>query len=126
MGVRGSGSRARAAWRRVSPVRAVARRVRGGGGPTPEDAAHLAGWAAARHGVEAFVEPTTYLNEMTVVLVAHDGEWTRRPTGGPRGARRLGEELEIPVYDVDKVGYPQRMRDHDARERILRRRRRQE
>jgi len=28
--------------------------------------------------------------------------------------------LEIPVYDVHRVGYPQRMRDHDARARILR------
>ena len=28
----------------------------------------------------------------------------------------------MPVYDVQLVGYPQRMRDHDARERILRRR----
>jgi hypothetical protein len=30
--------------------------------------------------------------------------------------------LEIPVYDVQKVGYPQRMRDYDARMRIERRR----
>ena len=26
----------------------------------------------------------------------------------------------MPVYDVQLVGYPQRMRDHDARQRILR------
>jgi hypothetical protein len=30
--------------------------------------------------------------------------------------------LTIPIYDVQLLGYPQRMRDHDARERILRRR----
>ena len=59
---------------------------------------------------------------MTVVLVAADGEWTRRPAGGPAGARRLGDQLRIPVYDVQKVGYPQRMRDYDARRRIERRR----
>ena len=36
------------------------------------------------------------------------------------GARKLSDRLNIPVYDVQKVGYPQRMRDHDARQRILR------
>jgi hypothetical protein len=58
---------------------------------------------------------------MTVVLVDADGEWTRRPVDGA-GARRIGERLRIPVYDVQKVGYPQRMRDFDARRRIERRR----
>ena len=38
------------------------------------------------------------------------------------GARRLSERLNIPVYDVQKVGYPQRMRDYDARRRIERER----
>jgi hypothetical protein len=79
-------------------------------------------WAAQRTGVEAFVEPETSVTPLTVVLVAADGEWTRRPAGGPAGARRLGEQLGIPVYDVQKVGYPQRMRDYDARRRIERRR----
>ncbi|KDF01760.1 hypothetical protein Y900_023220 [Mycolicibacterium aromaticivorans JS19b1 = JCM 16368] len=88
------------------------------------DRRHLHEWAAQRTGVEAFVEPETSVTPMTVVLVAADGEWTRRPADGPVGARRLGEELGIPVYDVQKVGYPQRMRDYDARRRIERRRQR--
>ena len=75
-----------------------------------------------RAGVEAFVEPETSVTPMTVVLVAGDGEWTRRPVAGAAGARRVGEQLGIPVYDVEKVGYPQRMRDHDARRRVERRR----
>ncbi len=66
------------------------------------------------------MEPPTVVTGLTVVLVAHDGEWTRRRIDGERGARRLGKDLEIPVYDVHGVGYPQRMRDHDARTRILR------
>jgi len=86
----------------------------------PEDVAHLTSWASARHGVEAYVEPPTAMTELTVVLVAHDGEWTRRRIAGERGARRLGETLKIPVYDVQRTGYPQRMRDHDERLRILR------
>jgi hypothetical protein len=34
----------------------------------------------------------------------------------------IGQRLGIPVYDVHKVGYPQRKRDFDARRRIQRRR----
>ncbi|MCV7061832.1 oxidoreductase, partial [Mycolicibacterium vaccae] len=41
-----------------------------------------------------------------------------RKAGGHSGARRLSGRLKIPVYDVQKVGYPQRMRDYDARRRI--------
>jgi hypothetical protein len=87
-----------------------------------DDQRQLRDWAAQRTGVEAFVEPETSVTPMTVVLVAGDGEWTRRPVGGPAGARRLGEQLGIPVYDVQKVGYPRRMRDYDARRRVERRR----
>jgi hypothetical protein len=83
---------------------------------------YLRQWAAARGGVEAFVEPSTLVTETTVVLVAQDGEWTRRRVSGPDAARRIARRLGIPVYDVQLVGYPQRMRDHDARQRILRRR----
>lgn len=86
------------------------------------DERHLRQWAAQRTGVEAFVEPQTPVTPLTVVLVAGDGEWTRRPAGGPAGARRIGQLLGIPVYDVQKLGYPQRMRDFDARRRIERRR----
>jgi hypothetical protein len=86
------------------------------------DLNHLRDWTAQHTGVEAFVEPKTTVTELTVVLVASDGEWTRRRVGGEAGARRLSGQLQIPVYDVQKVGYPQRMRDHDARLRIERRR----
>ena len=81
------------------------------------DQRYLREWAAAHIGVEAYVEPQTNFTEMTVVLVASDGEWTRRRVGGASGARRLGEQLKIPVYDVQRVGYPQRMREFDARRR---------
>jgi hypothetical protein len=86
------------------------------------DLAYLQQWVAQHDGVEAFVEPKTTVTELTVVLVAGDGEWTRRRAGGDAGARRLNERLHIPVYDVQKVGYPQRMRDYDARRRIERER----
>ena len=101
------------------------RRRRGGGTATGDPSAdlrYLRGWVTEHNGVEAFIEPKTTVTELTVVLVAADGEWTRRRTGGEAGARRLSDRLKIPVYDVQKVGYPQRMRDYDARQRILRKR----
>jgi len=87
---------------------------------TTADHRYLHDWASVRTGVEAFVEPQTSVTEVTVVLVAADGDWTRR--GVASGARRLGEQLAIPVYDVQRVGYPQRMRDYDQRRRVERRR----
>lgn len=98
------------------------RKAGGSRGAGQIDTGYLATWAAQRHGVEAYVEPPTIVTELTVVLVAHDGEWTRRRIGTAKQARKLGEDLQIPVYDVTKVGYPQRMRDHDARARIERER----
>ena len=98
------------------------RRGKGPGNDPAADLKYLRQWVAEHHGVEAFVEPKTTVTDVTVVLVAADGEWTRRRAGGDAGARRLSERLNIPVYDVQKVGYPQRMRDYDERRRIERRR----
>jgi hypothetical protein len=86
-----------------------------------EDARYLAQWVRTHTGVEGYVEPKTTVTDVTVVLVALDGEWTRRVVG-ERGAQRLAGDLRIPVYDVRKTGYPQRMRDYDARKRIERER----
>lgn len=86
------------------------------------DLRYLQRWVAEHTGVEAFVEPKTTVTDVTVVLVAADGEWTRRRAGGYAGARKLSDRLKIPVYDVQKVGYPQRMRDYDERRRIERKR----
>jgi hypothetical protein len=95
---------------------------RNGGTDAAADLEYMRRWVAEHDGVEAFIEPQTTVTELTVVLVASDGEWTRRRAGGDAGARRLSDRLQIPVYDVQKVGYPQRMRDHDARRRIERQR----
>jgi hypothetical protein len=99
-----------------------ARGGRGGGNDPVADLKYLRQWVVEHNGVEAYIEPKTTVTDVTVVLVAADGEWTRRRAGGDAGARRLSERLNIPVYDVQKVGYPQRMRDYDARRRIERRR----
>jgi hypothetical protein len=81
------------------------------------DLEHLQEFAATRRGVEAFVEPRTAMTGTTVVLVAHDGEWTRRRIPDPDAARDLGKQLSMPVYEAAVVGYPQRMRDFNARRR---------
>ena len=92
-----------------------------GGRPTLDrgshrgDLRHLEDFAATRRGVEGYVEPRTAVTEATIVLVAADGEWTRRRIGGPEVARRLSRELAIPVYDAQVTGYPQRMRDWNFR-----------
>lgn len=81
------------------------------------DTKHLDEWAAARHGVEAYVEPKTTVTETTVVLVAHDGEWTRRRIDGLEAAQQFGKKRSMPVYEVAKVGYPNRMREFTERQR---------
>ncbi len=97
---------------------ASARRTGSGDGG---DARYLAEWVRTHVGVEGYIEPKTTVTDVTVVLIAADGEWTRRIVG-ERGAQRLAKDLRIPVYDVGRTGYPQRMRDYDARKRIERQR----
>ena len=97
------------------------RRPRSSQTASSADAQDLAGWTRSHIGVEAYIEPKTTVTDVTAVLVAADGEWTRRVVG-ERGAHKLADDLHIPVYDVRKTGYPQRMRDFDARRRILKKR----
>jgi len=76
---------------------------------------HLEDFVHTRVGVEAFVEPRTTVTPPTVLLVASDGEWTRRRVADPALVRGLAQTLAVPVYDVQLVGYPQRMRDYNDR-----------
>jgi hypothetical protein len=82
---------------------------------TPEDLDALRAFARSRAGVEFFVEPETMVTDTTAVAVAADGEWTRRRVGSPKVIRRVARELGLPVYDVQIVGYPERMRAYNAR-----------
>jgi hypothetical protein len=81
------------------------------------DLSHLEQFVATRRGVEGYVEPRTAVTETTILLVAADGEWTRRRIDGPETARRLSRDLAVPVYDAQVTGYPQRMRDWTARQK---------
>ncbi|MFI6820776.1 hypothetical protein ACIBJE_07460 [Micromonospora sp. NPDC050187] len=97
------------------------RRRKPSGDPGPGRAAsradleHLENFVRTRRGVEAFIEPQTTVTETTVMLIADDGEWTRRRIDSPENARRFAHRLAIPIYDVRLVGYPQRMRDFNER-----------
>lgn len=82
--------------------------------------AHLADFVRTRVGVEAYVEPVTSVTQTTVVLIATTGEWTRRRVPDARTAHRIARDLGIPCYDVQLTGYPQRMRDWNARLRARR------
>ena len=80
-------------------------------GSTSEDIAHLKVFVDSRKGVEAYLEPVTMATETTVVLIAHDGEWTRRRVESADEAHSLAKHWKIPIYDAAVVGYPGRMRE---------------
>lgn len=79
--------------------------------------AHLTDFVRSRVGVEAYLEPATHVTQTTMVLIATTGEWTRRRVPDHQTGRDLARNLGIPVYDVQLTGYPQRMRDWNARQR---------
>jgi len=78
---------------------------------------HLEEFVKTRRGVEAFIELPTTMTRATVLLIAHDGEWTRRSVRSVEWARRFAAKHRLPAYDAGVIGYPQRMRDYDSRRR---------
>lgn len=86
------------------------------------DLEYLKQWANDRAMIEAFVEPETLVNEMSVVLVDVTGDFTRRNIGGPKGIDVIVKELDVPIYDVEETGYPPRMRQKIERDRLLKKR----
>ncbi len=82
---------------------------------------HFSQFVQTRRGVEAFLEPATNVSTQSVVLVAADGEWTRRAVGSRSAAYELAQGMGIPIYDVLLTGYPSRMREWSSRQRRDRR-----
>lgn len=80
-------------------------------------AEHLERFLASRRGVEAYVEQPTSLTRPSLLLIAYDGEWTRRSVPSVTWARRFAESHGLPCYDAGVVAYPQRMRDYNRRAR---------
>ena len=107
-------------WRRGGRLRAPSgdgyrtgsTRVRAADGA---DVEHLQSFIATRRGVEGFVEPRTAVSDVTLLLVAYDGEWTRRRVPSVRWAHEFCNDRMVPSYDAAVVGVPQRMRDYNRR-----------
>lgn len=82
---------------------------------------HLSQWSSVRVGVEAYIEPATNVTPTTMVLVAHDGEWTRRAVRDEAQAAELAGQLRLPVFKVQLTGYPPAMRAYNERKAAERR-----
>jgi hypothetical protein len=91
----------------------------GGGGRNPDrdDEQHLKTFATSRQGVEGFVEPRTTVTDVTFLLVAQDGEWTRRIVPSADWAYKWAAKLGIPAYDAAVTGLPARMREYNRRQK---------
>jgi hypothetical protein len=93
----------------------------GGGGTTrasdDADQRHLLEFVQTRRGVEGFVEPRTTVTDVTLLLVAHDGEWTRRRVPSVHWAHEFSNKNGVPSYDAGLVGIPARMREYNRREK---------
>lgn len=108
---------------RLFPRRRGKKKLAGAATGTKADRAaaerSLEEWLDVRHGIEVFVEPKTTVTETTMLLVAHDGEFTRRAVPTEAAAAAFARERSLPFYDARVVGYPQRMRDYSRRQTLL-------
>jgi hypothetical protein len=73
----------------------------------------LVEFTRTRRGVEVYLEPRTNLYGQSVLLVADDGEYLRRPVQDAAAARAFCDAQGLPLYDARRVGYPRRVRDYD-------------
>jgi hypothetical protein len=101
------------------------RRGRSGGGrpgvmraADTADEKHLREFIESRRGVEGFVEPRTTVTDVTLLLVAHDGEWTRRRVPTVQWAHEFANRNGVPSYDAGLVGVPQRMREWNRQQKL--------
>ncbi len=84
---------------RPVPARGARRRLGGGGiarGSDNADQQHLLEFVRTRRGVEGFVEPRTTVTDVTLLLVAHDGEWTRRRVPSVHWAHEFANRNGVP------------------------------
>lgn len=82
-------------------------------GPSSGAARELEQFLTSRPGVEGYMEPKTAIYSTTLLLVAADGEYLRRPVRDHDQAASVCKKHGAPLYDAAKVGYPRRMRDYD-------------
>ncbi|MDF1486869.1 hypothetical protein [Tessaracoccus caeni] len=80
---------------------------------------HLGEFVRTRRGVEAWIEQPTSFNPPSILLVAADGETTRRGLSSAQEGYGFARKHNIPCYDAGVVPYPQRMRDYGAKKKRL-------
>ena len=90
------------------------------------DQAQLTEFVTSRRGVEGFVEPRTAVSDVTMLLVAHDGEWTRRRVPSTQWAHEFAHTHGFPSYDAAVVGYPDRMREYNRRQKAAQQQKKQD
>ncbi len=78
---------------------------------------YLTQFVKTRRGVEAWIEQPTNFNKPSILLVAADGESTRRGIPAAEFGYNLADQLDIPCYDAGVVPYPQRMREYGKQAR---------
>ena len=83
-----------------------------------EDEQHLEEFVSTREGVEGFVEPRTAVSDVTLLLVAWDGEFTRRRVASAEWAYRFCKRRGIAAYEAGVVGVPTRMREYIQRQKL--------
>ena len=89
------------------------RRKRQPKGRTPRgERAEIKQFVKSRRSVEAYVEPRTLDQGLSVVLVASDGEWLRITLPDDSWLRRYAYKRALPIYDAGVIGYPKRMREY--------------
>ena len=76
---------------------------------------HFQQFVSSRVGVESYFEPETPREQSALLLVARDGEWTRRRVPDLTTAASLANDLGIPFYEIVKTGYPDSMRQWNLR-----------
>jgi hypothetical protein len=80
-----------------------------------DDERHLEDFVTTREGVEGFVEPRTAVSDVTLLLVAWDGEFTRRRVPSSEWAYKFCQRRGIKAYEAGVVGIPTRMREYIRR-----------
>ena len=86
------------------------------------DQDHLDQFVQGHRGVEGFVEPRTAVSDVTLLLVAWDGEFTRRRVPSADWAYKFCQRRGIKAYEAGVVGIPQRMREYISRQKRQKRR----
>ena len=81
------------------------------------DEQHLENFVSTREGVEGFVEPRTAVSDVTLLLVAWDGEFTRRRVPSADWAYTFCRRRGLSAYEAGVVGIPQRMREYIKRQK---------